>query len=610
MAQLARGFSFVMYEYAPDLTFGIPFPYLDPQHVRVFAGEPGTAVEVTPTWATSATLAVPAETPDGVPIPPNAPITIRRFTPRDRVMVTYQDGAQLPAADLNLATQQLLYIIQESIDFGTYGGSGLPGGGSGWTDGNVPPDPQIQEIIDRIFASDVFKQVVLDPLPRIDTAAETLLEEILRSDEYFTGIRTLESVSDTTVTQVTQLGVRMDGAEAGVIAAKQATVDEASARASAIEQVRAEFAAADDSLNTAIATTLTESYATKDYAQATAETKVDALANGAVAHIEERFQALATGSADPDNAFSAVWSIRMVGTAGGKPVIAGVGLGIDPQTGSSFIVSADQFAIVHPSYTQGGAFATAKFPFVVGLVGGVTQVGIDGNLVVDKTIKANHISVNSLSAITGNLGTVNSGTFRTYNLDANGAIINPNEFRVEITNNVNDTWPLWVGSGVKNANNAVFWLDRSGNASFKGKVQANNMMGSLQRSVSVDISTDQGAAYGQDVILASFTLPAPVLLGESHVPFVSIMVNHDQAMGTECYIEYQAPGGSWQIIAETHADVVGGSSDARNYRTSEMLVGVSPGTASATNFRVRFKHFYSGVNVVTHSVRGAALGIR
>lgn len=67
-------------------------------------------------------------------------------------------------------------------------------------------------------------------------------------------------------------------------------------------------------------------------------------------------------------------------------------------TGSTFTVLADRFIVRRPSSTE------EIQAFVIGMVNGVTTVGINGNLVVDDTILARHLSVTSLSAITANFG--------------------------------------------------------------------------------------------------------------------------------------------------------------------------------------------------------------
>ena len=76
-------------------------------------------------------------------------------------------------------------------------------------------------------------------------------------------------------------------------------------------------------------------------------------------------------------------------------------------TGSTFTVLADKFIVRHPTTT------TDIQAFIVGLVNGVSTVGINGNLVVDDTILARHIDVSSLSSITANIGTVTAGVVRS-----------------------------------------------------------------------------------------------------------------------------------------------------------------------------------------------------
>lgn len=83
-------------------------------------------------------------------------------------------------------------------------------------------------------------------------------------------------------------------------------------------------------------------------------------------------------------------------------------------SGSQFTVVADKFTIAHPS-----APGTLITPVVVGLVNGVSTIGLNGSVLVDGTILARHIAANqidasklnvaTLSAIAANLGTVTAG---------------------------------------------------------------------------------------------------------------------------------------------------------------------------------------------------------
>lgn len=71
---------------------------------------------------------------------------------------------------------------------------------------------------------------------------------------------------------------------------------------------------------------------------------------------------------------------------------------------STFAVLADKFIVVHPSVD-----GTTIQAFIVGLVDGVSTVGVNGNLIVDGTILARHIDVGTLSAIAADIGTVTAG---------------------------------------------------------------------------------------------------------------------------------------------------------------------------------------------------------
>jgi len=77
-------------------------------------------------------------------------------------------------------------------------------------------------------------------------------------------------------------------------------------------------------------------------------------------------------------------------------------------SGSTFTVVADKFIIAHP--TDSGQLMT---PFVVGMVNGVSTVGINGNLIVDGSILARHLNVGTLSAISANIGTVTAGKLQS-----------------------------------------------------------------------------------------------------------------------------------------------------------------------------------------------------
>lgn len=68
-------------------------------------------------------------------------------------------------------------------------------------------------------------------------------------------------------------------------------------------------------------------------------------------------------------------------------------------TESEFNVLADKFIVSHPTSTD------EMQVFVIGMVNGVSTVGINGDLVVDESISADKLDVNELTAISADFGT-------------------------------------------------------------------------------------------------------------------------------------------------------------------------------------------------------------
>jgi hypothetical protein len=86
------------------------------------------------------------------------------------------------------------------------------------------------------------------------------------------------------------------------------------------------------------------------------------------------------------------------------------------EVSTTFAILADKLIVVHPSSN-----GTTIQAFIVGLVNGVSTVGINGNLIVDDTILARHIQTDSLAALSAVLGDVTTGRIRSPNgkLDIN-----------------------------------------------------------------------------------------------------------------------------------------------------------------------------------------------
>jgi hypothetical protein len=99
---------------------------------------------------------------------------------------------------------------------------------------------------------------------------------------------------------------------------------------------------------------------------------------------------------------------------------------------SAFTVLADRFIVVHPTDDN-----TTIEAFVVGLVNGVPTVGINGNLIVDGTIVARHIDVETISALSANLGTIIAGLIRDEDDTVRFDVPNMRWYRVDGTAEIN-----------------------------------------------------------------------------------------------------------------------------------------------------------------------------
>ena len=639
MIELTRGLSFVMYDFASGdaPTFHIPFPYLERDHVRLFVGTRQVSAE----WVDATTLELTDLT--WLPAAPFT-VTIRRFTPFDRELIEFKDGANLPARDLNKAVRQSLYSFQEFHEFVTDGSAlpGGPGGGAG--------NPDIETIIDGILNSAALKDLLVR-IEDVDLTAETLLQRILRDHDIDnltrqygsritsaeTRVETIEVDGARIARQITDLLARVSTAESDIAAnyqeLNQAIATETHARVSSMESLHAQFTNDLGAANAALVQYVDQSYAdaetawtsadsvmlsnvnqsigavetlaktkvTSTEASAIAQTRVEAFANGNFAALQQSFNTYATTN---DNRWSATWSVKVQGQLpSGQPILAGVALSAGSNEGSNFVITTDRFALVHPQWAADGTLAGLKFPFVVGTVGGVSTVGIQGALVVDGTITADKIKANTLSAITANAGTINGGTFKTHTLDANGNVSNALEFRAEISNV--GTWPIWVGSGVKNENNAVFWVDRLGNAGFRGNVSAPNITGAFQ--VIVPVSWGGTVTPGISTEVTRFDVPAPVRVGEEHATIISLAVNVQSVSSDNgvygLYIQ-RLVGGTWENIVGAHLNHGSG------HGINQALACITPRTSAATTYRVIATNVQNGERFRVQSVIGFAMGAR
>lgn len=91
--------------------------------------------------------------------------------------------------------------------------------------------------------------------------------------------------------------------------------------------------------------------------------------------------------------------------------------------------------------------------------GKIAALAVEAGNIAAGAVKADNIDVSQLSAITADMGTVTAGTVKT--TEGTG-------IRAEISSS--GSFPLWLGTGAKNANNGVLYMDSSGDVVFKGRL--------------------------------------------------------------------------------------------------------------------------------------------
>jgi len=311
------------------------------------------------------------------------------------------------------------------------------------------------------------------------------------------------------------------------------------------------------------------------------------------------------------------WDVRINQTgAGGVPVIAGVGLGIQQDLNnpnrtsvSEFIVMADKFKVVRPPtfdvLTGALDMATAVTPFSVEADG---TVKIDGKLLVQ----------GSLSTYDGVAGRM---TFT--NIDANGDPLDPLGTRLVLPSSFNNwnasssaspfvggsnpqRFLMWAGAGQMTHNNAIWYVDTDGNGLFKGKVSGDNITASIQAIVPVQWNGSVVPAAAA-ATLVQFTLAAPKPTGEAHTPVLMLSLNvQSTSSGNGALLTKldRLVGGSWVTFH------TGQLNQGSGFGINHALSALAPTTTAQETYRLTVQEVTSGDRLVVQGVTGFCIGVR
>lgn len=215
----------------PGETYTIPFPYLYKNNIALFIN--GTAADTSLiTWNTDSTVTV-----SGTSV--NDEIYFRRYTKRSTRLVDFQDGADLPDADLNLITKQLLYLIQEMWDFAVAGNDpNAPPGSNGDPDGDPGLPDLIDSIIDELLATQLFADLVT-LIELTDINAEAIIHNTLNNHFNWSTGRYVDLVASNNTTGIFNLTETVDNGFTAIntsITVLQSVVDDNTALIAHIDQ--------------------------------------------------------------------------------------------------------------------------------------------------------------------------------------------------------------------------------------------------------------------------------------------------------------------------------------------------------------------------------------
>lgn len=170
MTETARGFAFVVYSYTSgSRQFSLHFPYLRTTDIRAFVGTGVDKHEVPFSFINATTIEISEA---NLPVPDE--VSIQRITEQDERLVSFNDGAYLPAYDLNLIVKQLFFLNQELSDTVSQlaiGGGVIPSG-----------IPGTEQIALAVLQSAAMAPLIAE-LGSVDLLAEAVIRDTLRIDE-------------------------------------------------------------------------------------------------------------------------------------------------------------------------------------------------------------------------------------------------------------------------------------------------------------------------------------------------------------------------------------------------------------------------------------------
>jgi Phage T7 tail fibre protein/Domain of unknown function (DUF1983) len=438
-------------------TFNIPFNYIDKSHIQVLINN---VVIGTNLWFFASPSSVTLYSTPVI----GTLVEVRRVTPLS-ALVTFTDGALLPAADLNLATLQNLYLSQEINDQYlasiTDGLTSVAGYG-----GIVQSSPQqmIAAVVDSVLQSTLLaslNQRVSD----IDLNAQAILSQATRVDSlqaivdsltigggsistFLLSEQTARIAGDSALqSQLNLMGAMSGGSTAWILDMNKVQVDATTSFATRLAGIDSTAAS-----NTAAIVTESTTRASADSTNATNISTVTTTVSGHTATLATQATSI--------NGLSAQYTVKV--DVNGR--VAGFGLAsttINGATVSDFIVLANRFAIVDNANPTN----TPIVPFVV--TGGVVYMQniVVGGALID-ALAVSKLSSGSMSAAITVNGDLSLGTGKI--IWDNGSYMKVAGIGFGASNDLLEWYGAHMAVSSCTKANAKWYLATDGSASFGG----------------------------------------------------------------------------------------------------------------------------------------------
>jgi hypothetical protein len=471
--------TFVQYPANVSGGYNVPFVYIEQAHVTVYVNGVPVINGAHYDWVSATQIQF---RPQFIP-PPNSVVEVRRTTPQT-ALVQFQNAAVLGADDLNTATRQALYGLEELRDLyeARFDAAAIRLSNGNFTNAQNLIDAAVASVLDSELLAELQTRIA-----DIDANGESLIDH----DQRLTSLQAVvDSLTDpdgggvaTLIANETTARIAGDNALIDTLALLGAKSGDNTAfiadlnklKVSPTESFAQRFSAlaASDSANSAAITTEQTARVNADNGLASSISTLSTTVNGNTASLQTISQVVSgTGG------LTSQWMVK----TDVNGYVSGFGLYNNGAT-SDFTILANRFAVVTPGQSP-------KVPFVIS--GGVCylQNVVIQNALIESLTVGKLTSGTLVAAITQNADwTLGTGRI----IWSNGAYMKVSGIGFGSSNDLLE----WFGPAMSISScsraNGTQWLATNGDAYFGGSLRAGTLYNAIQTS---DLSSTAQVTLG------------------------------------------------------------------------------------------------------------------